>query len=72
MSNETIKAELSAAMDKLAAAKADFYQQRNDVTIEDVRAAARRVLELRVAAEKAFYGRAKTKITPIAIAHLTR
>jgi len=72
MSEQTpsLKSQIASANDALKAKKADFYQGR--ATLEDVRAAARRVLELRVEAEKAFYGRAKTKITPIAIAHLCR
>ena len=61
---------MNAAMDSLRKIKADYYQKR--ATLEDAQNAARAVLELRVEAEIKAYGRAKTKITRLAIAHLLR
>lgn len=65
-----LKATVLQATDDLAKTKRDYYQQK--ATYEDVRNAAIRVLEARIAIEKAKTGRAKTKITPISVANLCR
>lgn len=54
----------------LVATKADFY--RNQATYDDMRDAARSYLEAVRVAEVAKFGKAKTKVTPAAIASLLR
>lgn len=68
--NATIKTAMFAAKDALLATKQAYY--RHEATYEDMQAAARRVLGVRIAAEKQFSGKVKTRITPRAISSLIR
>jgi hypothetical protein len=70
MDNATIKTEICAANDNLIRAKQAFY--RGEATYDDMAAAARRVLDLRIEAERQYMGKVKTKITPRAISSLIR
>lgn len=70
MDNATMKSEICAANDTLIRTKQAFY--RNEATYDDMAAAARAVLELRIAAEVKFYGKPKTKMTTRAISSLIR
>jgi hypothetical protein len=70
MDNATIKAEIFAANDNLIRVKQAFY--RHEATYEEMQAAATQVLELRVAAEKQYMGKVRTKITTRAISSLIR
>ena len=66
----SIPAELLAADAALAATKTAYYQNR--ASYDDMRAAARAVLEQRIIAERAKFGKARTTITNLAIAKLLR
>jgi hypothetical protein len=70
MDNATIKTEICAANDTLLRVKQAFY--RSEATYDDMAAAAVKVLELRIAAEKQYMGKVRTKITPRAISSLIR
>jgi hypothetical protein len=70
MDNATIKAAICAANDNLLRVKQAFY--RHEATYDDMTEAARRVLELRIAAETQYMGKARTKMTTRAISSLIR
>lgn len=66
----TLKDQIHAATDILNELRRSYFQQQ--ASYDDIAAAARVLLELRQQAEKAFIGKVKTKIDPIAIARLIR
>jgi hypothetical protein len=66
----TIKDQICEATDRLNDLRRAYYQQQ--ATYEQVSGAAVALLTLRQQAEKAFYGKVKTKIDPRSIASLLR
>lgn len=66
----TLKDQINAATDSLNELRRAYYQQ--GATYEQMAEAARKLLELRQQAEKAFMGKVRTKITPVTIASLLR
>lgn len=62
----TLRDQICRATDELASLK------RARASYDDLKTAATRILELRQQAERAFSGKVKTKITPVAIASLIR
>lgn len=66
----TLREQICQATDTLNTLRRAYFQQQ--ASYDDVAAAARAVLELRQQAEKAFKGKSRIAITPVAIARLIR
>jgi hypothetical protein len=65
-----MREQMCEANDNLLHVKQAFY--RREATYEDMKEAAVKVLELRIAAERQYMGKVRTKITTRAISSLIR